>query len=265
MEQDLIKVAQNLAQVPEDRRPIETINFNHSRALNALKDKMIVDCTEEEVKEKLLLIYSMIGLRHTHYPQGQEKNDIHDYIFLKYGRKTLSEFVLAFDLAINNELDLQRDEIRVYDQFTISYLAQIMSAYKKWLYQQSSQVKKDYPKMIEERVILTDEEKAEWIMDWKVMPVINLELIPIIFFDFLSQKNIINVTPKQKWAYIEKATTQIKSKLFEDISECKTNDAYIAFNKFENMEKTGFDGEFKGRILNRAKRLITYDYLTDNL
>ena len=119
--------------------------------------------------------------------------------------------------------------------------------------------------MIEERVILTDEEKAEWIMDWKVMPVINLELIPIIFFDFLSQKNIINVTPKQKWAYIEKATTQIKSKLFEDISECKTNDAYIAFNKFENMEKTGFDGEFKGRILNRAKRLITYDYLTDNL
>ena len=39
------------------------------------------------------------------------------------------------------------------------------------------------------------------------------------------------------------------------------NDAYIAYSKFLNMEKDGFTGEFKGRILNRAKRLIIYDYL----
>ncbi len=123
--------------------PIETIEVNVNRAKNALNDKMICECTEDEVKSKLKLIYSMVGLRPNNYPQEQEKTDLHHYIFLKYSKKTLSELVLAFDLAINNELDLSRDEVKVYDQFTISYLATIMSAYKKWLFEQSKKVKKD--------------------------------------------------------------------------------------------------------------------------
>lgn len=227
--------------------------------------KLIGDCTEEEIKPKLTLIFSMVGLRPHHYPIGQEKQDLHDYIRLKYSKKTLSELVLAFDLAINNELDLKPDDVKVYDQFTISYLSQIMAAYKDWLRTQSKLVKKDYPKMVEEKVILTDEDKAEWIMDWKVMEDINIELIPLIFYDFLSEKGIIKLDAKQKWKYTETATTQIKQQLFIDIGVCKTNDAYVAYNRFENMEKNGFTGEFKNRILNRAKRLIVYDYLKDKI
>ena len=49
------------------------------------------------------------------------------------------------------------------------------------------------------------------------------------------------------------------------MSISKTNDAYKVFNSFENMERDGFVGELKGRILNRAKRLIVYDYLKDKL
>ena len=128
-----------------EQLPIETIEVNVNRAKNALNDKLICECTEEEVKAKLKLLYSMVGLRPNNYPQDQEKTDLHHYIFLKYGKKTLSEFVLAFDLAINNELDLRRDEVKVYDQFTISYLATIMAAYKKWLYEQSKKVKKEIP------------------------------------------------------------------------------------------------------------------------
>lgn len=95
---------------------------------------MIADCTEDEIKNKMTLIYSIVGLRTHHWPAGQEKSDLLDYIRMKYPKKTLSELVLAFDLAISGELELERDEIKVYDQFTILYLATIMTAYKTWLY-----------------------------------------------------------------------------------------------------------------------------------
>jgi len=128
------------------------------------------------------------------------------------------------------------------------------------LSQQEEKLKK--PIMIEDIKPLTKEDKAEWMMDWKMMgDNINFELIPLVFYDFMEEDNLLRLTSKEKWAYTEKATTQIKTQLFNDIPTCKTNDAYIAFNTFENMEKNGFTGELKGRILNRAKRLIIHDYL----
>lgn len=119
--------------------------------------------------------------------------------------------------------------------------------------------------MIENKEPLTDEDYAEWLMDWKVMTEINIDLIPLPFYDFITNKNLVTLTNKQKWDYTEKATTNIKFRLQEEMGVCKTNDAYIAFNKFCNQEKEGFEKEFKGRILNRAKRLIVYDYLKDTL
>jgi len=247
--------------------PIETTDVNMTRAEVALKDKLIIDCTEDEVKIKLKLIYSMVGLRSQFYPMDGEKQNLHDYIRLKFGNKTLSELVLAFDLAINNELDIKQEDVKVYDQFTIAYMAQIMSAYKSWLYgvYKNLKVKKDYPKMVEDKKILTNEEKAEWICEWKQMQEINIELIPLMFYEFLDSQKIILLTAKQKWEYTQKATHNVKSRLFDEMGVCKTNDAYLAYNKFQNQEKEGFDGEFKGRILNRAKRLIVFDYLRDNL
>ena len=102
-------------------------------------------------------------------------------------------------------------------------------------------------------------------MDWKIMDAINIDLIPLTFYDFLDEKKLIALTNQQKWAYTQRATTNVKTMLFDEMGVCKTNDAYIAFNKFCNQEKTGFEKEFKGRILNRAKRLIVYDYLKDKL
>ena len=90
---------------------------------------------------------------------------------------------------------------------------------------------------------------------------INFELIPLQFYDFMEEDNLLRVTPKRKWEYLERATQAIKSQLQIDIGNCKTTDALRLYREFEKMEKNGFTGELKGRILNRAKRLIIYDYL----
>lgn len=112
---------------------------------------------------------------------------------------------------------------------------------------------------------LTDEEMAEWLMDWKGMLEVNIDLIPLLFYEFLDTKKIIDIANHQKWAYTAKAVTYVKAKLQDELGLCKTNDAYLAYNKFKNQETVGFDKEFAGRIKNRAKRLIVYDYLKDKL
>ncbi len=131
------------------------------------------------------------------------------------------------------------------------------------LSQQEEKLKK--PVMIEAPQKMTKEEKAEWMMDWKQMDEINFELIPLIFYDFMDEDDLLRLSSKQKWAYTEKATQQVKSMLQIAIGECKTTDALREFGEFERMEKEGFTGELKGRIVNRAKKLIIYDYLKDKI
>lgn len=148
----------------------------------------------------------------------------------------------------------------------LSLIDEVMSPYLQKRFELSKVEESLHkPVMIEEKKILSDEEKAEWICDWKVMEEINIELIPLLFYEFLDSKKIISLTGKKKNEYTEKASQQIKALLHEEMSICKTNDAYIAFNNFENMERNGFTGELKGRIINRAKRLIVFDYLKDNI
>lgn len=117
------------------------------------------------------------------------------------------------------------------------------------------------PVMIEENKEITDQEMFEWIDEWKVRENISIDLIPLSFYEFLEKKGILSVSKEQKWESIASATAAIKVRLQEDIGICKTNNAYIAFGQFEKMEKEGFSGEMKGRILNKAKRIILRDYL----
>lgn len=148
----------------------------------------------------------------------------------------------------------------------LSLIDEVMIPYLENRFDLSQQEEKlNKPKMIEERIVVTKEENAEWMMDWKQKCDVNFELIPLVFYGFMEEDNLLRLTSKQKWEYAEKATAQIKIQLFNETTICKTNDAYIEYSKFLNMERDGFTGEFKGRILNRAKRLIIYDYLKGNI
>jgi hypothetical protein len=254
-----LQVQANQEQVPIEWKPCVT--GDEDAFTKALQQRPINKSTVDELKQVLKLVMIKVGIRANNLPNDVEKGVLIEHIITNYGNHTPLEIKLAFDMAISGKLDLEEKEVTAYENFSCLYFSKIMNAYRVWARQTHSQLKKDYPKMIEEKLTLDDEEKAEWMMEWKQMEDINFELIPLIFYDWMADKNLIKLSGKEKWVYTEKATTQIKAQLFNDISTCKTNDAYVAFNKFENMEKNGFTGELKGRILNRAKRLIIYDYL----
>lgn len=241
---------------------MQTIDVNLSRVQNSLADKLIMDCAEDEIKAKLKLIFSIVGLRAAHYPKGQEKQDLHDYVRVKYARKTLSELVLAFDLAICNELDLKPDDVKVYDQFTIAYLAMIMSAYKKWLYQQNKLFKPKPVAMIEEKKELTYQEMSEWVGEWhQKIATEPLDLIPVCFYEFLK----IDLSVELKWQY-QKLAAEYRKTVLYNLSVNGTSDDIKNYGQFLKMfaanEITGVEVE---RIKNTAKRMIIKDFLMNTL
>lgn len=248
-----------MVQVQTEWKP--SVNGEENSLIEAISGNAIKTSDLEELKQVLRYVMVKVGLRANNFPTDGEKQVLFEHIVTNYGNHTPQEIKLAFDMAILSKLDIEEKNVVCYENFSCLYFSTIMNAYRKWAAETHKQLKT--PIMIEEGVrILTKEEKAEWMMEWKEKADnINFELIPLVFYDFMEQDNLLRLSSKEKWAYTEKATTQIKTQLFNDISTCKTNDAYIAFNKFENMEKNGFTGELKGRILNRAKRLIIYDYL----
>lgn len=239
----------------------QPVTGEENKFIEALKSNTITKSTVEELKQVLRLVMVKVGLRAQNFPTDGEKQVLLEHIISQYGNHTPEEIKLAFDMAIIGKLDIEEKNVVCYENFSCLYFSNIMNAYRKWARETHSQLKKDYPKMIAEKFTLDDEEKAEWMMEWKQNPNINFELIPLVFYDWMEQKKLITLTGKEKFAYTEKAAQQIKSQLQIAISECKTTDALRAYGEFEKMEKEGFTGELKGRILNRAKRLIVYDYL----
>ena len=238
----------------------------------ALQQRPINKSTVDELKQVLKLAMLKVGVRANNLPNDVEKEVLIEHIITNYGNHTPMEIKLAFDMAIAGKLDDLDNrgnpidlETNCYENFSCLYFSKIMNSYRRWARQTHNQLKKDYPKMIAEQTILSDEDKAEWICEWKSMPEINIELIPLMFYEFLDSKKIINLTKKEKWAYTEKATIVVKTKLMEALPICKTTDALRELQEFERQQANGFEKEFKGRILNRAKRQIVFDYLKDKL
>lgn len=267
-----LQVTTKEEQVPIEWKPCVT--GEEDVFTKALQQRTINKSTVDELKQVLKLVMIKVGIRANNLPNDVEKEVLIEHIITNYGNHTPMEIKLAFDMAVSGKLDDMDSkgnvidlETNCYENFSCLYFSKIMNSYRRWARQTYNQLKKDYPKMLAEKFTLDDEEKAEWIMEWKQKGNdIILELIPLVFYEWLSDKGVLNLTGKQKWEYTEKATQQIKAELFNETQVAKTNnDAYIAYSKFLNMEKDGFTGEYKGRILNRAKRLIIYDYLTDKI
>lgn len=101
--------------------------------------KKIARCSNEELSNTLKYITMLIGLRAQNIPEGLAKDFLKTYIVHNYGRYTLQELQLAFDLAVQRKLNLKNEDVICYENFSIEYLGRIMSAYRAWA---SDQVKR---------------------------------------------------------------------------------------------------------------------------
>lgn len=230
-------------------KPLEITNIE--RAEKVLSGKLIHESSEDELKTKLKVIYTMVGLRPQHFPEDEEKAFLHTYIYQKYANKTLNELVLAFDLAIQGQLNIE--DVKVYDQFSCEYLAKIMNGYREWLkIVHHNKFTHKSPDAIEEKKELTDVEWDEWIEDIKTY---NVDLIPISCYEYLIRKEKISPTNEIKKEHFQKAIITLTAKLATDIKDVRT------YNEFVAMKNTGkWEGKFYDSLVVISKRTIVKSY-----
>lgn len=101
--------------------------------LVAKRDKTIIECTREELKEVLRMICIKIGIRAKNIPVEEEKEVLCQYIVRNYSTYTIAELSFAFELAVSGKLILEDGySVNCYENFSCLYLSGIMNAYRDW-------------------------------------------------------------------------------------------------------------------------------------
>lgn len=107
-----------------------------------MKQIKIVNETIENLNELFQYCFLLVGLRERSLPNELESLFIHEYLRENYGGHTIAEIKLAFKMAVKGELDLQPDEVKCYENFSVIYLSQIINSYRRWASQEYFQIEK---------------------------------------------------------------------------------------------------------------------------
>lgn len=134
---------------PTEQKPSEIGKTNLEIALKASLVKNDTDGIQKVLKYVMLLV----GIRSNNLPDELEKTVLINFIQSNYGGHTIAEIRLAFELAINGQLDIE--DVKCYENFSVLYFSTIMNSYRRWAAQEFKQVVKVEPPP---QVLLTDEQ-----------------------------------------------------------------------------------------------------------
>lgn len=79
-----------------------------------------------ELRKLLMQLFALTGLRNENFPDKIQTDLLLNFLREDLGNFTISEILLAFKMAIKNELEIDANH---YQAFSASYIARIMSAY----------------------------------------------------------------------------------------------------------------------------------------
>ena len=228
--------------------------------MQILKSKKIVDCTSREIIEKLSIIYMLIGLRPQHFPTQSEDVLILTFIKKHFGHKSIDELYLAFELAITGELDVE--DIKVYDQFTLEYLMRIMNSYKRWLMIKAKERNEMMKPQMKELPPLTEQEKIDEIIEWKSKQTVHYKLLPMYLFDWMNQYGYMNMTDKDKILLYARAT---KLREFDLRNEAETfGGDKTPYRNFMRMKESNFENitpDEENKIESIFRKISIFEFL----
>jgi hypothetical protein len=213
-------------------RQKNSLTPKQNRVLLANKTKKIETESDGEIKKTLLWIFAYIGLKEM--PDNTQALILVNYIKNNLYKFTLSEMRFAFELAIQNILDIGLEKIEHYQGFSPMYLERIMQSYKRYSF---DELRKNEANQLPEKTEPTLEEQdvimRKGIKDFfeKYKQSKNTELDNCFIdtkFRWLWKKKYIVISKEQadktkEQAKIEwkKYLTECRDKAVEDGSESK--------------------------------------------
>ena len=272
MKQNQIAQALNLVQVRQEYK--KPVTGEEVGLMTAIENTKIRDSSVDEIKQVLRLVMIKIGLRSQNWPSDEEKMVLIEHIIKHFGGHTCEEIKLAFDMAMEGKLEETNKmgkivlvEANCYENFSCLYFSSIMSAYRAWAkeaYRYLSQEKE--PMLLEQNKKITDEEMEEWVNSWDetIKVVDNPLMIPPTFYDWLTNKGLLNLTKEQKIEYATvQAVTYRRFILAEQIkSEGEHSPLIKDLEEFDYMHNKGcFIGIEVTRLKELAKKIAVFDYL----
>lgn len=143
----------NLAQVPQEWRPLQNFNGTVNTIIKAQSAINIRNRSEEDLKQVLRLAMLMVGLRGANMPTDEEKFVLLSFIRSNYGNQTPEEIAIAFEMAVAGKLNT---DCKCYENFSCEYFGRIMNAYIEYARQETKNVKR--PEIEEIKPLPTDAE-----------------------------------------------------------------------------------------------------------
>lgn len=214
---------------------------------------------DPHLDQELNKIYTMIGLRDHQRPDEMEYVFLAKWIKANYGALSVRELSYAFELAMQNRLDL--DDVKHYGHFSIQYLSEIMNSYQRL----KSYIRKNLnPQPLEIKSlpapVLTLEDKKKEVDDFAARCSLPLSLLPLYIYDYLEELGLIPMTP-QDVERRAKAAPEIRlNQIFKDATDNK--DARFELKDYKEQLASGSLSEKeKGYLLRIEKRIAIFDYV----
>ena len=199
-------------QAPQELKRCAT--GDESEFVAALHEQKVRDANIERLKEVLRLIMLKVGLRAQNMPNDEEKAVLLSHIISNYGTHTPKEILLAFEMGMAGKLDV---EMTTYENFSCLYFSNVMNAYRGWAKQTHRQVVKEVPPQIEHKEDLSEQAMSDWYQQVSkdLTGGMDLQMLPIMLYDWLDKKGKFNVDAKTKYAYMDKAAKMLKEQEIE--------------------------------------------------
>ena len=221
--------------------------------------KLIKDCDAYTINQQLAKIYLIIGLRPQHFPTDYETQFLIDYIKTNHGGRGIGELYYAFELAVQDKLDIE--SANPYDQFSVIYFERIMIAYRGYLnkkYIEESKIRIE-PKQIEYK--MTKEEKLEYINEWREREIKDIRLIPVYLYEWLEELGELMLDKEEKLKIYEQAATMYVSIMRKD---AENHNSWQEYNRYLNQYQRGFreiKGEYVPTLRNLSMKIAVFNYL----
>ena len=139
--------------------------------------------TNEELKQVLRYVFTLIGLRPEQIPSELEKTVLINFITDNYGNYAPEEIRIAFELAIKKEFEAKTEHFGIFSSL---YFANIMNSYQESRNKVAIQVMKNQAKIESQKEVVFTEKEIEETQKEYDLNVIN----PIL--QFYEQYNKLN-------------------------------------------------------------------------
>lgn len=238
----------------------------------ALEDKKVKDAPLEDLKEVLRMAMVKVGLRAENWPEGEEKDVLHNHIIENYGNHTAAEIRLAFEMGLANKLPFKDNESIVpYENFSCMYFSSVMNAYREWAKNAKNFYDKNFWKQVQENDKPTESMSDKTYLDWYEQTAkdyrsgqLKFAFLPATIADWLIQRGRID--PQE---YYVKACVDIGKRLAaEGAEDRQAREDYREYKEqYKRAAKTNqpFTGKWPAKIEYLAKMLAFEGHILNNM